>query len=190
MATSTVRTKGELIEELYTLPDNMKAEIIDGVIVPMSPTNGKPSRVSGLIFASLLAYEQRTGQGVALPNNAGFIVDLPRRWSFSPDASYLLDKSLDQNFVQGAPIFAAEVRSKGHYGPKEEEAIRAKIADYFAAGTLVVWDVDALHEQVIRVYRADQPDQPTIYGIDDEAEAEPAVPGWRVAVSTLLNGVL
>lgn len=32
------RTKEELIEELYRLPDNMKAEIIDGAIVPMSPT--------------------------------------------------------------------------------------------------------------------------------------------------------
>jgi hypothetical protein len=30
----------------------------------------------------------------------------------------------------------------------------AKRADYFAAGTLVVWDVDVLREQVVRVYRA------------------------------------
>ena len=58
------------------------------------------------------------------------------------------------------------VRSKHDYGLKTERAIPAKIADYFAAGTLVVWDVDVLHEQVIRVYRA-----------DDEAEAEPALPG-------------
>lgn len=186
MANSTVRSKEELIEDLYKLPENMKAEIIDGVIVPMSPTGGKPSRVSGLIFASLLAYEQRMGQGTALPNNAGFIVNLPRRWSFSPDASYSIDKVIDQNFLNGAPIFAAEVRSKDDYGPKADRAILAKIADYFAAGTLVVWDVDALREKVIRVYRAASPEPPVIYGIDDEAEAEPALPGWRVAVNTLL----
>ena len=187
MATSTVRSREELIEELYHLPENMKAEIIDGAIVPMSPTGGKPSRVSGLIFASLLAYERQTGQGSALPNNAGFIVDLPRRGSFCPDASYSVKQVLDENFVNGAPIFAAEVRSKGDYGPKAERAIRAKIADYFAAGTLVVWDVDALQNKKIRVYRASEPDQPVIYGIDDEAEAEPALPGWRVAVNTLLS---
>jgi Uma2 family endonuclease len=187
MATSTVRSKAELVEELYTLPDNMKAEIIDGVIVPMSPTGGKPSRVSGLIFASLLAYEQRTGKGAALPNNAGFIVDLPRRGSFSPDASYSMDKVLNENFIDGAPLFAVEVRSKGDYGPKSERAILNKIADYFAAGTLVVWDVDALHEKRIRVYRASQPDQPTTYGIEDEVEAEPALPGWRVEVRSILE---
>jgi Uma2 family endonuclease len=186
MATSTVRSREELIEELYRLPDNMKAEIIDGAIVPMSPTGGKPSRVSGLIFASLLAYEQQSGTGSALPNNAGFIVDLPRRTSFSPDASYCFGKVLDQDFVDGAPIFAAEVRSKGDYGPKAERAILAKIADYFAAGTRVVWDVDALRTQTIRVFRAESPDQPAIYGMDDEAEAEPALPGWRVAVRELL----
>lgn len=88
MATSTVRSKAELIEELYRLPDNMKAEIIDEAIMPISPAGGLPSLVSGLIFASLLEYVRNTGRGVALPNNAGFIVDLPNRWSFSPDASY------------------------------------------------------------------------------------------------------
>lgn len=82
--------------------------------------------------------------------------------------------TIDQDFVKGAPIFAAEVRSTSDYSSKAERAIRAKIADYFAAGTLVVWDVDAL------------PDQPVTYGIDDTAEAELALPGWRVAVNTLL----
>jgi Uma2 family endonuclease len=187
MSTSTTRSKEELIEDLYKLPDNTKAEIIDGAIVPMSPTGSKPSRVSGLMFAILLAYEQRMGQGTALPNNAGFIVNLPRRWSFSPHASYSIDKVIDQNFVEGAPIFAAEVRSKDDYGPNADRAILAKIADYFAAGTLVVWDVDALREKVIRVHRGANPEQPTIYCIDDEAEAEPALPGWRVAVNTLLD---
>ncbi len=185
MATSTVRSKEALIDELYRLPDNMNAEIINGAIVPMSPTGGKPSRVSGLIFASLLAYEQQLGKGTALPNNAGFLADLPHRGSFSPDASFCVGQVLDQDFINGAPIFAAEVHSKNDYGPKAERAIRDKIADYFAAGTLVVWDVDVLRAKTIGVYRADQPDQPTVYGIDDEAEAEPALPGWRVAVNTL-----
>ena len=93
--------------------------------------------------------------------------------------------TLDGNFVNGAPLFAVEVRSKNDYGPKAERAILAKIADYFAAGTLVMWDVDALQTKTIRVYRAHQPDQPTVYGMDEIAEAEPALPGWRVAVNTV-----
>jgi Uma2 family endonuclease len=50
----------------------------------------------------------------------------------------------------------------------------------------VVWDVDVLHERVVRVYRADEPDRPTIYRGDDLAEAEPALPGWTVPVRDLL----
>ncbi|MBM3223257.1 MAG: Uma2 family endonuclease, partial [Candidatus Tectomicrobia bacterium] len=71
------------------------------------------------------------------------------------------------------------------YGPRAERALAAKRADYFACGTLVVWDVDVLHEQVIRVYRASAPTQPTLYRRGEIAEAEPAVPGWRLAFEEL-----
>lgn len=92
---------------------------------------------------------------------------------------------INAEFIKGAPLFAAEVRGKNEYGPKAERAIQAKIADYFAAGTLVVWDVN-LHAKTISVYRAGKPDQNVTYGISDVAEAEPALPGWRVAVNRLL----
>ncbi len=61
----------------------------------------------------------------------------------------------------------------------------AKRADYFAAGTLVVWNVDLLGEDTVRVYRAGDSDQPTVYCRGDTAEAEPAVPGWSMPVDDL-----
>jgi Uma2 family endonuclease len=88
-------------------------------------------------------------------------------------------------FLQGAPVFAVEVRREGDYGSKAEEEIAAKRADYFAAGTLVVWDVDLLGDDVIRVYRTSDPEIPTIYRRGEMAEAEPAVPGWRMPVDDL-----
>ena len=39
----------------------------------------------------------------------------------------------------------------------------------------------------VRVYRASDPDKPTIYRRGDIAEAEPAVPGWRMAVDELFG---
>jgi hypothetical protein len=38
--------------------------------------------------------------------------------------------------------------------PAAERAMAEKRADYFAAGTLVVWDVDTLKDHVVRAYRA------------------------------------
>jgi Uma2 family endonuclease len=57
----------------------------------------------------------------------------------------------------------------------------AKRDDYFAAGTKVVWDVDPLARQ-IHVYRHTAAAQPVTYGPGQTADAEPAVPGWKVAV--------
>lgn len=98
---------------------------------------------------------------------------------------YYVGPDTGTKFYQGAPIFAAEVRSENDYGPAMERAIGQKIADYFAAGTLVVWDVDLLSADVVRVYRADAPHGPTVYRCGEVAEAERAVPGWRFPVDDL-----
>lgn len=91
------------------------------------------------------------------------------------------------DFLIGAPAFAVEVRSKGGYGPKAEQAISEKILDYFAAGTLAVWDVDTRGADVVRVHRAIAPDAPTVYRRGDIAEAESAVPGWTMPVDDLFG---
>ena len=63
----------------------------------------------------------------------------------------------------------------------------AKRRDYFAAGTLVVWDVDVLKSETVRVYRGSNPDNPTFCRRGEVAEAEPAVPGWSVRVEDLFR---
>jgi Uma2 family endonuclease len=90
-------------------------------------------------------------------------------------------------FLQGAPIFAAEVRSEDDYGPRAERAMAAKRGEYFAAGTQVVWDVDVLREELVRVYRAASPDVATVHRRGETAEATPALPGWMFAVDDLFD---
>lgn len=173
------------IEDLHRIDG--KAEIVNGEIVRMSPTGGKTGRAGGKIFAGLERYERETTRGYAFPDNVGFRVDLPRRSSFSPDAAFYSGSEVSEDFLDGAPIFAAEVRSKNDYGDTAEQKITEKIADYFRAGTLVVWDVDVLRERVVRVYRASDPSKPTVYGPGEIAEAEPALPGWRLAVDRIFS---
>jgi Uma2 family endonuclease len=176
-----------MIDDLARLEDHAKAEIVHGELVPMAPTGGAPNRAAGAIYISLRQHERLTPGGRAYGDNAGFIVDLPDRDSFSPDAAFHIGESPDLDFLQGAPIFAVEVRSKGDYGPAAERAMAEKRADYFAAGTRVVWDVDLLGEAVVAVYRHDAPTRPTIYRRGEVAEAEPAVPGWRLPVDLLFE---
>ena len=173
------------IEDLYHIAG--KAEIVDGELVLMSPTGDAPSYAAFEIAVSLRGEARRTGVGRAVGDNAGFRVNLPNRKSFSPDAAFYVGPSSGMKFFEGAPIFAVEVRSANDYGADAERKLAAKRADHFAAGTLVVWDVDLLGENVVRVYRAGDPDHPTIYRRGEIAEAEPAVPGWRMPVDDLFQ---
>lgn len=175
------------VEDLYRVPGNAKAELVNGELLLMSPTGEAPSRAGGRIYISLDAHERNVGGGYAFPDNAGFLVNLPKRESFSPDAAWYKGTLKGSGkFLDGSPALAVEVRSEGDYGPAAEREMASKRDDYFAAGTLVVWDVDVLKDRVVRVYRSSDPQHPTVYNSGQLAEAEPAVPGWTMPVDDLL----
>jgi Uma2 family endonuclease len=171
------------LEDLYNVPE--KAELVNGEIVIMPATGYLPGYAGGEIFASLREYARANKTGVAMPDNVGFAVHLPERESFSPDAAFYIGHTAGMRFLEGAPAFAAEIRSENDYGPKAEREIARKRADYFAAGTQVVWDVDLLSDNVVRVYRASDPATPEIYRKGEQAEAEPAVQGWTMPIDDL-----
>src|SRR6266550_3830552 len=76
------------IEDLYTYEG--KAELVNGEIVPMAATGLGPMYAGGEIFASLRLYARATKLGHAVTDNAGFVVDLPGRESFSPDVAFYI----------------------------------------------------------------------------------------------------
>lgn len=184
MKTKSEATIEATIEDLYHVEG--KAELVNGEIVYTSPTGRLPGYAGDLIFVRLFEYATRTKLGYAVGDNKAFVVNLPHRRSFSPDAAfYVGGDPMSPKFYEGAPLFAVEVRSEEDYGPAAERRMARKRADYFTAGTQVVWDVDVLREGVVRVCRAGDPDQPTTYHRGEVAEAEPALPGWSISVDDL-----
>jgi Uma2 family endonuclease len=181
-----IKTKAT-VEDLYHITEDGKAEIVDGEIVRIMPTGGIPGRASLKIAFSLHSHELVSNGGYAIGTNVGFIVNLPNRNSFSPDAAWYVGDVESMQFLRGAPALAAEVRSSDGYSARAETARGEKRRDYFAAGTLVIWDVDLLSDDVVRVYRSSNPDVPTIYRRGDIAEAEPAVPGWTMPIDDLFK---
>jgi Uma2 family endonuclease len=162
-----------------------QAELIGGRVVRHPFLGVKPARICGDIMASLHDAAERTGGGEAGTTTLVYVVPLlpSGRETFSPDASFY-DGPLPENPMKpipGPPTFAVEVRNEHEYGDAAEADMAAKRADYFQAGTLVVWDVDPVAEAVA-CYRAADPTNPTIWHRGDTADAEPAVPGWRIAV--------
>ena len=171
------------IDDLYKVEG--KAELVNGEIVYMPPTGDDPGYAGDEIYVSLREHAKRIKRGRAFADR--FHVNLPHRESFSPDAAYHTGQRMGMRFLEGAPIFAVEVRSESDYGPAAERAMAEKRADYFACGTLVVWDVDLLGENVIKSYKASDPEHPVIFRRGEIADAEPAVPGWRMAVNDLFE---
>ncbi len=183
MATVTVRAT---LDDLYRAPG--KAELIGGRIVQLMATGRRPNRVAGRIFRSLDDYVLAVGVGEAYTDNMGFTVpELPSgRESFSPDASYYAGPFLDDDMriVEGPPTFAVEVRSDSDHGPAAEDEMALKRVDYFLAGTLVVWDVDP-RAGTVTAYRGDARNPIATYRGGDTADAEPALPGWRIPIDVI-----
>lgn len=173
------------MEDLMRVPG--KAELVNGEIVHMPPTGDAPGTAGDEIYFSLRQYVARTGVGHAVSDSKAFRVNLPHRQSFSPDAAYYTGPRGGMKFFPEPPVFAVEVRSEGDYGPAAEKAMAAKRTDYFAAGTLVVWDVDLLSDDVVRKYTSTSPDRPTIFRRGELADAEPAVAGWTMNVDELFR---
>ena len=179
-------TTAATIDDLYRVDG--KAELIGGRIVPIMPSGYRHGQVGLRILRAIDDYARANRRGHALPDGIGFVVPelASGRESFSPDAAYYLGPlpADDEDFLPGPPALAVEVRSKGDYGPAAEAEMAAKRADYFEAGTAVVWDVDP-RAGVIRVYAAATPDAPTEYGPGQSADAGAVMPGWSLSVDAV-----
>jgi Uma2 family endonuclease len=173
------------LEDLWEVEG--RAELIDGEIVPVSPSGHRPTRSSARIWRSLDDYEALCGGGYAVSEGTQFILRKPGIQVFSPDAAWWMGDTVVPGPIDGAPVFAAEVRSLSDYGPAAERAMALKRARYFAGGTQVVWDVDVIREGWIRVHHADDPENPVVFHRGEIADAEPAVPGWRFPVDELFR---
>jgi Uma2 family endonuclease len=176
------------IDDLYRVDG--KAELIGRRIVHLNPTGRLPNLVAGRIYRSLAEHFEALGRGEAYTDNMGFAVRelTSGRRTFSPDVScYFGPFAPDpMRFIEGVPPFAVEVRSEGDYGFAAEEEMAAKRADYFEAGSLVIWDVDPVAETIC-IYRKSSAVRPEVLRRGDVADAEPAVADWRVPVDRVFG---
>ena len=184
---STVERQPATLDDLYKAEG--KAELVGGEIVKMSPSGFRHSRLIRVIVDSLYRYECKMKTGVALGDPCGFLCNLPHRQSFSPDASFYkgpLPEDRD-DFIPAPPDFAVEVRSKFDYGPSAEKAMAEKRADYFAAGTKAVWDVDPEGPVFVRLYLSENADVPIEFRLGETAHAGAVLPGWQLPVDEIVE---
>ncbi len=180
-----IPTTEKLIEKLYRTEG--RAEIVGGKIIKLDLDGFLSGQAKSNITFCLHEYQKGRKTGFVVTTLVVHIVDLPHRKSFSPSVSFHFGKRTGMKFLEGAPIFAVEVRSENDYGKKAEKAIGEKRADYFAAGTAIVWDVDLLNDDVIKSFHRENPEKPKIFRRGEIADAEPALSGWKMPVDELFE---
>ena len=182
MATSSLHVT-MTADELFERPDDgYRYELVDGSLVRMTPTGAEHGVVTARVAYVLQEYALRHG-GVCCGAETGFVLRRSPDVVRAPDAAFVVAERIPKTGVPKsywpfAPDLAVEVQS-----PSDRRTdIQTKIADYFSAGTRLVWVVEPSTRSV-RAYRS--PDDVRVIREDGEITGGDVLPGFRCEVKRL-----
>jgi Uma2 family endonuclease len=174
------------VDNANTILEEEAVELYNGWLVWQEMTNPIERRVVANLQAMLDLSARKAGFGQAMPDQLECL--LSNGDVIKPDASLLSWQNLESGLVptgpnerpllRGCPELVIEVRSPSNWRAQE----RRKRQLYFTNQTQIVWDVDEAN-QGIWVFRAENPEEPTLYQMGDEITCEPLLPGWRRALA-------
>jgi Uma2 family endonuclease len=172
-------------EEYGRLPGgNGREELIAGFVVSEPQPLFRHGRIQARLAGLLDAYVQSRGLG-AVAVSAGFLLAEGPDTVRGPDVAFVQRHRFDahdeaRGFFRGAPDLAVEILSPSNRAGE----IHAKVADYLAAGSKLVWvlDTERRRASVYRTLLA-----PRRIPEEGVLEGEDVIPGFSVTVSELLN---
>lgn len=135
------------IDDIYALPDGVRAELVDGRIYDMAPPSRTHQRISGKLYQKISNYID-SHNGKCEIYSAPFAVFLEKNDTtyFEPDISVICDLSkLDEKGCHGAPDWIIEIISPGN----KAMDYFTKLLKYQAAGVREYWIVDPAKEQIL-----------------------------------------
>ena len=172
-------------DELARMPDHDLCELVDGRIVPMSPTNPEHGRIELKIGAALYNFAGVQNLGIVMTGEVGIFT----RWNpdrvrgadviFISHAQYER-RTKTRGFLDVAPELVVEILS-----PENRHVdIREKTREYLAIGVRLVLVVDPDH-RTIAAYR---PDGAVLHFRDGAAvPCDDVLPGFSLPVAAALR---
>ena len=152
------------IEDYYQLPDDVRAELIDGVIYLMTAPLSEHQLAAGEIYHQLKSCAEEHEMS-CIPAIAPFDVQLDKdeKTMLQPDVMIACDEELlRRRGIYGAPEFVLEVLSPSTRA--KDQVIKLK--KYQEAGCEEYWIVDIENRRVL-VYLFKNENWPDIYSFDD-----------------------
>lgn len=172
------------LEQFERLPesDELTYELSEGVLV-REPRPGRPHGTAAALAAyHLVAYALEHGGFVT--TETGYVLGEDPPTVRGPDVAYTLSDPVSYGkaagFIRGAPDLAVEMIS-----PTNRWAdMRAKIRQYFEAGSRLVWIV---HPETRSVVVHTSPDASRTLGDADTLDGGDVLPGLRLDVAQLFR---
>lgn len=141
-----IQEKIYTVDNIYSLPEGKRAELIDGQIYYMAPPTRKHQRISGEIFALIREYINTNG-GPCEVDIAPFAVFLNENDTnyIEPDISVICDPGkLNDKGCAGAPDWIIEIVSPS----SRRMDYFIKLFKYRTAGVREYWIVDADRDRI------------------------------------------
>lgn len=154
------------IDDYYRLPDDVRAELIDGKFFFMnSPTSAHQGVLGNFIFESMLFIKQNKGECKPFVAPLDVQLDCDDKTMVQPDFMIICDKEkIWKDRIYGAPDFVVEVLSPS----TKKRDTDIKLIKYKNAGVREYWMVDMDKERVICYFFEEDGLIPNIYTFQDE----------------------
>ncbi len=185
MSAPTSLTGSQLLtgEELLALGDIGPCELIDGRIVPMTPTGGAHGVVESNLASELRAFVRQRHLGWVMVGDVGIYTRRGPDRVRGADVVFVSRERLaepPQGFLEVAPDLVVEIISPGD----RWQDIRQKLEEYFAIGVRWAWIVEPENRAVL-VYRSST--EMRKFDQNDTLAGEGPLQGFTLSVASLFG---
>jgi Uma2 family endonuclease len=173
-------------EELLEFPGDVRAELVDGVMVVVPPAGAEHGAINMRIAGLLIPWVMGRGLGELFDSSTAFILRRKPDLVRAPDVAFVsaarVPRPIPKGGLELAPDLAIEVISPSDR-PGE---INRRLGDYFGHGTRVVWIVDP-DGRTVTAYAPPAPPHPLREV--DTLEGGDVLPGFETPVAALFAGL-
>ncbi len=171
-------------EDVFKLPSDLRCELIDGVLIEMSPPGPEHGMISGTLTTLLGAYVRAQRLGIVF-SEAGFILRRGPDTVRAPDVAFIRADRVPptgppKTFWETAPDLIVEVISPSD-APAE---VQDKIHNWIEAGVRLAWIVYPATHRVVVVRSLQEREELTD---EDVLSGDTVVPGFTCPVHEIFR---
>lgn len=173
------------IEQLPGIPDAY--ELDAGELSFTTPTHTPHGSVVMAATVAIGSYVNAHRLGAAFGEQTGFILERNPDTVRAPDVAFVREDrlppdGLEPSYFEGGPDLAVEVISESNRPGR----MRRKIAQYFAAGSRLVWVIDP-NQRTVAVYASER--ESLLLHESDSLDGEDVLPGFQYPIAQLFSRI-